>query len=180
VLFRHSYGIWLPVRASLACSSLRSLRGGRLATGYYGPIRLPVGLRAILRVVELPYTQARSITTTPGARTSLFVPELKIFCLPCRATETNPPKFAFLRPRKFCTPNLLINPQLQLQLGEDRRFMISNTFARPNTERVVQPVFSNSPGPPIIESCSREFWLCSYVAFFLILLGLVLRCHHLI
>jgi hypothetical protein len=27
------------------------------------------------------YTQARSITTTPGARTSLFVPELKIFCL---------------------------------------------------------------------------------------------------
>ena len=43
MLIRHSYGIWLPVRASLACSSLHPLPDWRLATGYYGRIRLPVG-----------------------------------------------------------------------------------------------------------------------------------------
>ena len=55
MLSRHSYGIWLPVRASLACSSLHPLPDWRLATGYYGPIRLPVWLRDVLLVVELPY-----------------------------------------------------------------------------------------------------------------------------
>ena len=32
MLSRHSYGIWLPVRASLACSSLHPLPDWRLAT----------------------------------------------------------------------------------------------------------------------------------------------------
>src|SRR5450756_2230164 len=55
VLIRHSYGLWLPVRASLACSSLHSLPDWRLVTGYYGRIRLPVWLRGVLLVVEHPY-----------------------------------------------------------------------------------------------------------------------------
>ena len=42
MLIRHAYGIWLPVRASLACSPLHPLPNSRLAAGYYGRIRLPV------------------------------------------------------------------------------------------------------------------------------------------
>ena len=58
MLIRHSYGIWLPVRASLACPSLHPFPDWRLVTGYYGRIRLPVWLRGVLLVVELPYLSA--------------------------------------------------------------------------------------------------------------------------
>ena len=64
-MIRHSYGIGLPVWASLACSSLRPLRDGRLATGYYGPIRLPVWLRGVLPVVEHPYPSVIRAFTIP-------------------------------------------------------------------------------------------------------------------